>query len=626
MKITHTQKRRFRKLLLTASVVGLSLHIFAQSPGIEWQAAFGGTASDYLTSSQQTSDGGYIFGGYSNSGINGVKTEDKIGLYDYWIVKTDILGNISWQNTIGGTQNDYLNNIEQTADGGYIIGGTSFSGIGFDKSADKMGAQDYWIVKVNSIGVVEWEKTIGGNAYDYLHIIHQTPDGGYIAGGYSDSGISGNKSEASQGFIDYWVVKLDGAGNVEWDNTIGGSGTDNLFDIGLTADGGYIVGGNSTSGISGDKTEASSLSDYWILKLDATGTLVWQNTIGGSSDDYLASIIQSDEGGYIVGGKSNSGISGDKTEAVIGGYDYWVLKLDAVGNITWQNTLGGTSAEELNTILQASDGEYLIAGTSSSAISGDKTEASFGLDDYWLVKLDASGVISQDNTIGGNKSDNLIDVQVTADNGYILGGYSSTDINGDKTVAGFGGIDFWTVKLLSENCPVPFGTYADNITTTKAKIHWNPIPGVGSFQVWFRPVGAPGFTKKTTTTNAKTLSGLTPNTTYEYKVRTKCLDGNFGEFSELLTFTTLPLKEENMNERSFIFIYPNPVSDVLYIDIEKQIDNGTIQIRDIAGALILEQQINSSTNVVSLTQLGAGVYFVIITTENEKFTQQLIKQ
>ena len=598
----------------------------AQSPGIEWQGVYGGTASDYLTSSRQTADGGYIIGGYSNSGINGNKSEDKIGLYDYWIIKTDSAGNIVWQNVIGGTQNDYLNNVEPTADGGYILGGTSFSDSTADKSENKNGAQDFWIVKTDASGNIVWENTIGGDAYDYLHIIHQTPDGGYIAGGYSDSGLSGDKSEAGQGFIDYWIVKLDASGNIEWDNTIGGSGSDNLFDISLTSDGGYIVAGSSTSGISGDKTEAAVGNDYWILKLDGSGNIEWQNTIGGSTEDIPASIVQTGDGGYIVGGKSNSANSGDKTEAAVGGNDYWVIKLDASGNIEWQNTIGGTGSDIVNKVMQASDGEYMIAGTSASPLSGDKTEASMGLDDYWLVKIDELGVITWDNTIGGNKSDNLVDVQVTADNGYKLGGYSSTGINGDKSVAGFGGIDFWTIKLLPEICPVPFGAYADNITAIKATVYWNPIPSIELFQIWYRPVGSPTWLKKTTTTNSKVLKSLTPETTYEYKIRTKCLDGEFGEFTALNNFTTLTLREADMNERSFIEVYPNPANAHVMVSVETTFVNGMVVLMDITGKVVYSQVLEGANTTIYINNLTSGLYIISLNLDGNIVTEKLVKE
>ena len=191
---------------------------------------------------------------------------------------------------------------------------------------------------------IEWQNTIGGNYYDQLNSIQQTSDGGYILGGWSDSNISGDKTEDSQGNYDYWVVKLDAAGNIQWQNTIGGNSVDYLTSIQHTTDGGYILGGWSNSGVSGDKTENSQgANDYWVVKLDPIGYIQWQNTIGGGSYDYLTSIQQTTDGGYILGGMSQSDVSGDKTEICQGDFDYWVVKLDASGNIQWQNTIGGNS-------------------------------------------------------------------------------------------------------------------------------------------------------------------------------------------------------------------------------------------------------------------------------------------
>jgi PKD repeat protein len=218
---------------------------------------------------------------------------------------------IEWQNTLGGSSIDKLQSIKQTADGGYILGGYSESGISGDKTEVCQGSYDYWVVKLAAIGTIEWQNTIGGNDYDYLQSIQQTADGGYILGGYSYSGISGDKTEANQGGFDYWVVKLSATGTIEWQNTIGGSNDDYLQSIQQIANGGYILGGYSSSGISGDKTEAiqgNFLFDYWVIKLSATGTIQWQNTIGGSIEDYLLSIQQTTDGGYILGGYSRSGI------------------------------------------------------------------------------------------------------------------------------------------------------------------------------------------------------------------------------------------------------------------------------------------------------------------------------
>ena len=164
---------------------------------------------------------------------------------------------IEWQNTIGGNNNDYLQSIQQTTDGGYILGGFSYSDSSGDKTEALLGNDDYWVVKLNRASDIEWQNTIGGSSYDELYSVRQTSDGGYILGGRSYSGISGDKTEASSGGWDYWAVKLNSTGDIEWQNAIGGSGDDNLWSAEQTTDGGYILGGYSTSGISGDKTEAS---------------------------------------------------------------------------------------------------------------------------------------------------------------------------------------------------------------------------------------------------------------------------------------------------------------------------------------------------------------------------------
>jgi hypothetical protein len=429
-----------KKLFTFCLLLMILTHGFSQI-AIEWQNTIGGSGSDALSSIQQTSDGGFILGGYSNSNISGDKTANSQGGTDYWIVKTDALGNIQWQNTIGGSSDDVLRAIQQTADGGYILAGYSFS----------MGV-NYWIVKTDTLGNIQWQNTIGGSGEDFLFSIKQTIDGGYILGGYSDSNISGDKSENSQGSFDYWIVKTDASGNIQWQNTIGGSGVDVLLSIEQTIDGGYILGGYSNSNISGDKTENTQGStDYWIVKTDNSGNIQWQNTIGGSGDDVLFSIQQTTDEGYILGGRSNSNISGDKTENSQGSYDYWIIKTDASGNIQWQNNIGGSAADELSSIRQTNDGGYILGGTSQSNISGDKAENSKGGYDYWIVKTNVSGVIQWQTTIGGSDADQFRSMCQTTDGGYILGGHSKSNVSGDKTESSNGGDDYWILKLTAAN-------------------------------------------------------------------------------------------------------------------------------------------------------------------------------
>ncbi|MBK7856200.1 MAG: hypothetical protein IPJ79_16095 [Bacteroidetes bacterium] len=273
-------------------------------------------------------DGGYILGGHSLSNISGDKTENSNGKLDFWIVKTDSTGNIQWQNTIGGSDDDRFTSIDPTTDGGFIIGGWSMSNISGDKTENCIGSCDYWMIKTDAAGNIQWQNTIGGNNLDWLNSIQQTADGGYILGGWSESNISGDKTENNNGFWDLWVVKTDSFGNIQWQNTIGGNGADELYYLQQTSEGGYILGARSNSNITGEKTEnCIGYLDYWIVKTDSVGNIQWQNTIGGTDEDWLYSIQQTSDEGYILGGCSKSNTSGDKTENSNGGEDYWIVKI-----------------------------------------------------------------------------------------------------------------------------------------------------------------------------------------------------------------------------------------------------------------------------------------------------------
>src|SRR5688572_5757245 len=266
-------KNWLRAGLLIAFSVYLTLNLQAQTTPIkQWDKTFGGSYVNYFSVLQQTSDGGYIMGGHSNSGISGDKTQPSKGGSDFWVIKVDASGVKTWDKTIGGSDGETFGSLQQTTDGGYILGGWSSSGISGDKSQASKGASDYWVVKLDASGNKIWDKTFGGIGEDALYSLQQTADGGYILDGTSESGISGDKSQASKGGFDYWVVKLDASGNKTWDRSFGGNGNDYPFSLQQTANGGYILGGSSNSGITGDKSQpCQGLEDFWVIKLDASG-------------------------------------------------------------------------------------------------------------------------------------------------------------------------------------------------------------------------------------------------------------------------------------------------------------------------------------------------------------------
>jgi hypothetical protein len=596
------------------------------APEIQWQNTIGGNSFDYMRYLIQTSDGGYLLGGESGSNISGDKTEAGQGSADYWVVKLDGSGNIIWQNTIGGSDYDYLYSVIQTFDGGYLLGGLTSSGISGDKTEAGQGSADYWVVKLDASGNILWQNTIGGSSSDNLRSVIQTSDGGYLLGGYSSSGISGDKTEANQGIgYDYWVVKLDASGNLLWQNTIGGSDYDYLYSVIQTTDEGYLLGGSSRSGISGDKTEPSQafgLSDNWVVKLDASGNILWQNTIGGTSSDNLRSVIQTSDGGYLLGGESYSDISGDKTEASQGSADYWVVKLDGSGSIIWQNTIGGSKNDFLFSVIQTSNGGYLLGGDSESGISGDKIETKQGGYDYWVVQLDESGNILWQNTIGGTNEDNLSSVIQTTDGGYVLGGISLSGISGDKTEASQGDADYWIVKLSAEvasECMVPTSLLTVNVTPIKATLKWDAVLGAIGYRVKYKPAGASEWSHTISTNNQITINDLIPNTEYSCQVKTVCSKSPLAtsESSAYLTFITLNFKFEDemfSNKSSLVSGYPNPVKNQLTINMSMPSGDITISINNLEGKRIeLPITIQDTEAQINTSVLQNGFYMVQIT-------------
>lgn len=513
-------------LLLTA--VGAAR---SQAPGIEWQNTIGGISADYLRTIISTTDGGYLAGGYSSSGISGDKSEANMGA-DYWIVKTDGAGNLEWEETIGGSGGDYLYAVLQTTDGGYLLGGYSDSGISGDKTDASVGFQDYWIVKTDASGGIEWQKTVGGNNLDLLFTVIETSDGGYLLGGYSSSGISGDKTEAGLGQTDFWVVKVYDTGSVEWQNTIGGSGWDYLYSMVETSDGGFLLGGGSDSPASGDKTDSSLGNDYWIVKIDGSGSVLWENTIGGIGTDYLYTVVETDDDGFLLGGYSYSGIGGDKTEASFGEQDFWIIKTNDVGVIEWQKTIGGDDTDILRVIVQADDGGYVLGGYSASGISGNKSEDNYGLTDFWVVKTDASGNVEWDKTIGGGSTDNLYALSGTPDGGYVLGGHSSSGVSGSKDEESMGGYDYWMVKLEGPfMCNTPTGLSVEDLTSMTATLSWDDAGADATaykFQLLdistasrFNLTLAPG-----TTSISMGPAALSPGVDYAFRLRGLCSDGS----------------------------------------------------------------------------------------------------
>ena len=418
-----------KKLLLLVCIIVAATGAYAQ-PDSLWSRTFGGSRSDLCYSVQQTTDGGYILGGRTYSFGSGER--------DFWLVKTDLTGTEEWNRTFGGSSWDECNSVQQTSDGGYVLGGyTQSYGV---------GDYDFWLVKTDANGDSLWSRTFGGSSRDECMSVRQTSDGGYILGGHTWSFGAGN--------YDSWLVKTDASGTEEWSRTLGGSNGDYCASVQQTSDGGYVLGGYTQSYGVGDY-------DFWLVKTDANGDSLWSRTFGGSRDDRCYSVQQTSDGGYILGGYTWSFGAGN--------YDSWLVKTDASGTEEWSRTLGGSSSDECYSVQQTSDGGYILGGCTYSYGVGSSA--------FWLVKTDAYGDSLWSCTFGGSSSGVCYSVQQTTDGGYILGGYT--------WVSDF---DFWLVKTgpdphyqtLNVSSPNGGETWQAN---EPHNITWNSGSLVGNVQI-----------------------------------------------------------------------------------------------------------------------------------------------
>lgn len=316
-----------------------------------------------------------------------------------------------------------------------IVAGSVNFGISGDKSESSKGWIDYWVIKLNSMGQKMWDKSLGGRYWDSAPVIVATEDGGFVLAGYSISDKSGDKSENSKGgWADFWVVKIDGNGQKLWDKTFGGSDEDYPRSIVISTDGNIVILGASNSNTTGDKSENSKgKEDFWVVKLNSNGQKLWDKTIGSSNTDSPTSMVSTSDGGVIITGATDSNQSGDKSENSKGGLDYWVVKLSSNGQKMWDKTFGGNGDDSPSSIVTTPDRNTIIVGSSSSNQSGDKSENSKGGTDYWVVKIDGNGQKLWDKTFGGNSHDSPSTVVLSSDGGVIISGTSSSNQSGDKS-------------------------------------------------------------------------------------------------------------------------------------------------------------------------------------------------
>ena len=376
---------------------GKSFFASASSPpATDWSRTYGGAGNDGAYYVIQTSDEGYALAGFT--------TLNSTNNHDFWFVKTDSLGTTKFSKTYGGNGIDDAYSVIETADGGYAM-------TGFTNSSGSAGNYDGWLVKLDSLGNMQWSKTYGGTTADDLYIVIQTDDGGYAMAGYTTS--------FGAGAADGRLVKVDSSGNLIWSQTYGGTDVDDITSMVKTNDGGYALVGFTRS-------FGAGRTDFWLVKVDSEGVLQWNQTYGGAGDDSAHAVVQTSDGGYALAGSTTSFGSGNS--------DFWLLKVDSQGNMEWNKTFGGTGTDNAVSLVKTSDGGYALAGYTNSLGAGNN--------DVWVVKTDSFGNLVWSQTYGGASADYAYSIIQVSDGGYVLAGNTAS--------FGAGSTDIYLVKIGTE--------------------------------------------------------------------------------------------------------------------------------------------------------------------------------
>ncbi|MDX1911560.1 MAG: T9SS type A sorting domain-containing protein [Saprospiraceae bacterium] len=407
-------------------------------PEIQWQRRLGGSLTEEIRSITLTIDKGYLMAGPTIS--NDIDVEYNNGAVDFWSIKVDSAGTLEWEKCYGGSLNESPRDAKQVSDGGFIYCGNTQS-IDGDVSGNH-GETDVWLIKTDNVGNLEWQKCYGGSDIDEGWEAQMTSDGGYIIVGWTESN-DGN-IVFNHGLTDVWVIKLDANAEIEWQKTYGGSMFDWGYSVFQTDDGGYIVCGEAQSD-DGDLSGIIFGLDAWVLKLDAEGKIEWQREYGGSDADRANEILQTRDGGFIFCGHSESE-DGDLTNNN-GVFDIWVVKLSNTGDIEWQRSMGGSGQDNGMHIAELSEGGYVVTGS----LNSPEYPGNHGSSDLWVIKLSESGEIVWQRAYGGSSQDYGRAIEQAGDGGLIVGGYTRSAA-GDGDVGGpaLGSNDFWILKLAPE--------------------------------------------------------------------------------------------------------------------------------------------------------------------------------
>lgn len=380
---TDNGERNRDVLLIKADENGDISNFDKTADGCLWNKVIGSPYSDSSSSIIQANGGGYLIAGHTQSFYIDHTQNDAL------ITKIDENGNELWRRKYGGTEQDVARSVIRGNNGGYVIAGETWS---FDAEIN----YDTWVIKIDENGNELWSRTYGGN--DAYSVIPGN-DGGYL--------VAGTTAPIGAGESDAWIIRIDENGEALWEKTFGGEGVDSAYSVIAGNTGGYVIAGDTTSYGEGN-------SEPWLIKIDENGNEVWSQTFGSTSFDSARSVIQGNDGGYVVTGNA------------------WIFKIDEDGNEIWNQVIGSFNSNRAYSIISGNNDGYVIVGTTYNGSSTNWDE------DAWIIKIDEVGDVLLKEVVSDAESDVSAYAIVQGNaGGYVIAG----DINIDSV------LDIWLIKI-----------------------------------------------------------------------------------------------------------------------------------------------------------------------------------
>ncbi|HNQ13491.1 MAG TPA: T9SS type A sorting domain-containing protein [Bacteroidia bacterium] len=503
---------------------------------------------------------------------------------------------IKWQKSFGGSEFEFPGSLILNRNGGFTIAGSSNSQDGqvngLHVGSCSFGiCQDYWVVNTDSLGNLLWEKCFGGTGDDAAYSIASTGDGGSIICGYTTS-LDGDVTGIHTGFsaMDVWVVRLDSSGNLLWQRCLGGSRGEFGFSIISTIDKGFVIAAyaNSYDGDVPGNNNPNQSSDVWVIKLDSFGSTVWSQIYGGPGDDWPSSIIQTYDSGYAFLGWS-AGAGGQVT-----GYhsarDYWLGKIDKSGVFQWGRCYGGSDFDEGYDIKQTPDSGFILTGRTLSHDGDVTANLDTSAFESWTIKTDKNGNIEWVKTLGGTAYDQGASILILSDSSFLL---SCTSQSNDRDVSGNNGGDDIFLAILNFNGQV----------------------------LWNRCFGGPG------QENARSMIEIGNKDlcmVAESSYNGGDVSGNhgYGDYW-LVRLNEASTSVPNNSPIQPLEIFPNPFDNSISIKFKGSME-GNLKVLDMIGNIVFEiDDFNSRS--INLSFLSTGIYFVNFTNKSGFSSQKIVK-